>query len=396
MLTTITNNRNHVQQKGFTLVEVMVSLFISLFLLAVIVQSYLSHKVTYRNTTQVSELQDNVRFSAYFLNQGIAEAGNIGCFQQIVSFLEDSPNNQGLYNFSTPVNIWSFQGTELNSSYTIPSISPAAGTSNNQWRDPNDNPLPDVLSDLVIPGTDVIVTSSFSENLPIFLDDTYRAGDNIYNLRTNHNLSQGQIVLVGNCQRADIFQHATANNAALEMQGTILPGNADFSFYRGQPNWSSADEVRRVNHTAYYVGVGANGSPALFRMILDQGIAAAENQIQELVPNVFNTQIIAGENRTNINDTDRAPDIVVAPRAIENLNNVVNLKIGALLSADPTSDLNYIDNIPLRNYTLADTVDITPAESQLNYMVLNRTYKLENSGLLEDGAYLEARNEVTR
>ncbi len=373
----------HIQNQGFTLVEVLVSLFISLFLIGVIVQSYLSHKATFRNTTQVSVLQDNVRFTSYFISQDVREAGNLGCFQDAQSSVLNDPANAGLYNFQAPITIWSFDGTELNDNYTIADVRPVTA-GNNSWSDLNGNPLPNILNGRVIEGTDVFVTTSISENLPITLRGGNTDQDDFLNINGNHTLDQGQIVLVGNCQYADIFQHASPATNRLDLQGGALPGNIVFSSGWVR-TWQPEDEVRQVNHTAYYIGVGASGTPSLFRMRLDRGLAAAPGLTQELIPNVYNIQLVAAEDRTddsgNPSTRDQVPDIIVAPQDIQNANDIVNIELGALIAANPDTDLNFTEDIPVQAYTLANSVNITTPESQLNYMTLNRIYRLENRGL---------------
>ncbi|NND00521.1 MAG: prepilin-type N-terminal cleavage/methylation domain-containing protein, partial [Gammaproteobacteria bacterium] len=241
-------------QRGFSLVELLVAMVLSLILIAATAQSYVSSKATYRNTTQVSELQGNVRFSSYFLSTEIKKTGNMGCFQDVTSVLQDNAGNLGLFDFSVPVQVWSFQGTEENTNYVIGSDTPvAAGVGRGQWRNKDNVRLPAKLRDRIVPGTDLIVFTSVGENLPVALEDGNKVADLDLEVNGRHTADRGQLILVGDCQYADIFQHTTNSKIRFSLDGNVNPGNNTFNSGWSRP-WNSAHEVRAINHFAYYIG----------------------------------------------------------------------------------------------------------------------------------------------
>lgn len=63
------------RQQGFTLVEVMVAMTISLLLLAGVLQIFMSSKVTYTLQNSIGRLQENVRFSMDIMSQNVGMAG---------------------------------------------------------------------------------------------------------------------------------------------------------------------------------------------------------------------------------------------------------------------------------------------------------------------------------
>ena len=65
--------------KGFSLVEIMVALGISLFILAGIGYVYTNSKQTYRVQDQLSRLQENGRLAFEYLTRDIRMAGYWGC-----------------------------------------------------------------------------------------------------------------------------------------------------------------------------------------------------------------------------------------------------------------------------------------------------------------------------
>ena len=65
------------QQRGFTLVELMVALTIGLVLLAGVAQVFASNKQAYRYNESLSELQDNGNFAMQFITTQLANAGRV-------------------------------------------------------------------------------------------------------------------------------------------------------------------------------------------------------------------------------------------------------------------------------------------------------------------------------
>ena len=66
-------------QRGFTLIELMISLVIGLLLSAAIVKIYADTSQIYRFQGAVSEVQENGRFASAFLRRTARLAGNFGC-----------------------------------------------------------------------------------------------------------------------------------------------------------------------------------------------------------------------------------------------------------------------------------------------------------------------------
>jgi len=66
-------------QGGISVVEIMVSIAISLILLAGVMQIMFTNKQTYRVQEAFARLQENGRFAMDFLAKDIRMAGFIGC-----------------------------------------------------------------------------------------------------------------------------------------------------------------------------------------------------------------------------------------------------------------------------------------------------------------------------
>jgi len=66
-------------QHGISLVEILVSLVISLFLLAGIVQVYVGNKSSYAFTNSISRIQENGRYAMEVMARELRMAGFFGC-----------------------------------------------------------------------------------------------------------------------------------------------------------------------------------------------------------------------------------------------------------------------------------------------------------------------------
>lgn len=69
------DNRYNMSSRGFTLVELMVAMALSLFLMGGAILMYLSVQSTYDDTNRLSRLQENVRFGSDYLVRDFRNAG---------------------------------------------------------------------------------------------------------------------------------------------------------------------------------------------------------------------------------------------------------------------------------------------------------------------------------
>lgn len=93
-------NKYNNQQQGFTLVEIMLAITLSLILIAGVIQVYLSGKTSFQVQNQLARLQENQRISIDFLQRDIRQAGfvpygetPIPVNQRIVVEDDVGPNN---------------------------------------------------------------------------------------------------------------------------------------------------------------------------------------------------------------------------------------------------------------------------------------------------------------
>ena len=88
------NTSKH-KQRGLSLVEIMIAMLISLFLLGGVIQVYSSTRITYRTNEGLSRLQENARFVFDRIAADLSAAGFLGCND---SNDRDQQNNLRVFN----------------------------------------------------------------------------------------------------------------------------------------------------------------------------------------------------------------------------------------------------------------------------------------------------------
>jgi type IV pilus assembly protein PilW len=101
--------------------------------------------------------------------------------------------------------------------------------------------------------------------------------------------------------------------------------------------------------TAYYIGNGIDGQPALRRASFNTGVAVDE----ELVNGIEDMQLLYGEDR----DGDRTADRYVAAGAVADWDDVVAVQVNLLASSLSTNVIDEVQALPAPWDALADPGD---------------------------------------
>ena len=172
---TLTDNTFDQRSSGFSMVELMVAMTISLLLMAGVVQIFSGSRASYVMQEGTSRLQENARFTLGRLSHDISAAGYLGCLDSanpvrpFTNDLSDQTAASG-YDFATP--LFGTEGTGANGSDTI-NISRASATTGIRLTAGMDTEI----SDLQLDAT----------------DNAYQA------------LEQFDILAVGDCGTASVF-----------------------------------------------------------------------------------------------------------------------------------------------------------------------------------------------
>lgn len=390
------NDSHKVQnlQQGYTLVELLIAIVLGLVLTAAVVQSYSSTKRTYSVTEGIGRIQENARFAQHFMAQDIRKAGFSSCIGRVRNLLNGDPTP--FLSNRASIAAWEYDDTDSDnqafelSGKTLERPNSAANWSGNNAISAS---LPNFLTGRVAKGSDVLWLKGFRE-LDEAQIESHNSVDANIQTRDPHGMTSRNIMLVGNCTEASLFQVDGANGnggrrlrlasaSGSKIGNRVTPGAG--------PQWPRrylTDSTLYVfEQTFYYVGLGAGDLPSLFRFTTSlpyDRITASQvaSESQELVEGVETLQVLLGEDTDA--PTDQFANRYVSANQVTDWNNVVSARIGLLVR----SPSNAADEDQGATYELLDSISFNHQDDDpvLRY-VLNSTVKPRNLGLNQDLIY---------
>jgi len=348
--------------RGFTLIELMIAMLLSLFLMGAITYVVVNSNKNYNTTDSLSRLQENARFAVEFITRDLRRAGYLGCASDIDTV--NSTLNGKAYGGG---------GLAINGLEGIDNI--VAGTS--AWAPSKtlakfDTALPPV------DGSDAIAARYLDLNNPVGVVKEMPNESAVIYVNPGHDIKEGDIIAVSDCQSADIMQVTHVNAAGSSASGkdevghnaggSDAPGNETQKLSK---SYGPGSQVMKFGSFAYYVGTNANKRPALFRV--------TTTGTQELVEGVEQMQILYGV-ASGTAGADRAPSIYVKAGDVGTANwrNVVSVRVGLLLSTIAnTADGQYGVEVDKNTYDLNGTTIDPPDERRLRKMFVS-TIMLRN------------------
>ncbi len=362
---------------GFTLVEVMTALAISLFLLLGVTYVYTGSKQTYRSNASLSRMQENGRLAIEYLTQDLQMAGNFGCATGIINTnygkcatspanklnnLLATPDGSFAHDFRHPIEGYDGEKAVTNAS---------PGTDSDDFD-------PDLATTgaptTALANSDVVIVRGAR---PLGKTVTAQAsGTADIVISATHNLAANDVTLVADCQSAGVFTATSITTTSTtttisHAQASGKNACADL----GKPYVGG--EVLKAFSRAYYIATDpATGLRALYR----REVGGTD---QLLVPGVENMQLkygLAGNMEGYPTDYLTAGDVQ---------GEICNDKaIGGTSTGDPWDCVKSV-RIELllvsaedRLTTAAQTVwfdgsDFTPADSRLR-LVMTATIGVRN------------------
>jgi type IV pilus assembly protein PilW len=300
----------------------MVAVTIGLIILVGVATIFSSSRSTYQTDEGMSRLQENARLAVDYMNREIRLAGYFGCLRDTTREAVNVFNNLaslggvaegGFANdLHFPVQGFEYNATAPAATYNITAHNPdPVGVAANNWT-PNLNAA---LQNRVLPGTDVVVIRRASDAPGLRLASPYSSATQLI-LEPGATVTAGDVMMVSDCSKASIFQ-ATAVGTGAGSTVTVthgapgpspaIPGNACATWLSAGTAGCPPDAQRygedaqlvRATTTAFYVGRGSSGSPALFMTINDPSQNGGLRHL-ELAEGVEHMQILYGV------DTDAA------------------------------------------------------------------------------------------
>ncbi len=313
---------------GFTLVEIMVAMVISLVILGGAITVLVQNQRNYRENDDFGRLQENARFAMDLITGDLRMAGFMGCARN------NSANNikirSDLFNV--------LAGSLLDISFYVDGWDDGDPGS---W-EAQDIGDPDGASidGFILGGTDAITVRRLrNRGVPITAN---MAATNDPITVGSVPVNTGEIAAIYSCEGTDIFQvvNGTTATSIVHVSGMGTPGNSTGALskvYTQNPYYitnqaadlpgnSAKTFVAAFDAVRYYIG-DDNGNPALWRQY-HNGTAITR---QALIEGIENMQLLYGED--GIAGTfDGMPDSYVTADAVVNWNSVVAVKIILLVS----------------------------------------------------------------
>jgi type IV pilus assembly protein PilW len=328
------------RQKGFSLVELMVAMTLSLVLLAGALSILYSTKVTNTENERLARLQENGRAVVELMLRDARASGYRGCSRPsgTIRFDNDLPNPTNvLWNFEEPMRGYDAGGGGWSPGVDaglVPAATPPTAGS-------------DILAlRTTRQGTPVFRLSSVMANSgsPLSLDGPAGAS-----------LPAGSTVIITDCAGSSAF---AVNTFAAGAPATLTHAALAREFALNA-------QVVQMDTVAYYVSDSTSGlGPALWRRI-----GAANPQL--LIEGVQNLQVLYGEDLNN----DLLADDYRAANAVTNWGNVVALTLAVLIQSEGEANLD----VDTRTYTLLSPGnDFGPFNDRRQRAVFTTTATLRN------------------
>jgi len=337
------------QQRGMTLIEIMISLLIGAFLIGGIIQIFVNTKQTYRMQENLSRMQENGRFAMEFLTKDIRIAGYQGC----ANLSSITPN--------VIVQVASPNPNPLPSSLTG-GVGKAVSGTNNVAIDWDASACG--ASDACIANTDVLTIHTSGPCGGTLTGNMGVVNANIQIDAINTcDIEAYDILMLADCSSVDIFV-ATSSSLGSGKE-TIAHASNQNSSNNLSKTYGTDAEILKYSSFSYFIRTGASGAPSLWRLNTAQNTGGT-NPV-ELIEGIENMQTLYGEDVTN----DQSVDYYVSANQVVNMENVISLKITLLVQS-------MVDNLTSepRAYTYNGTT-ITPTDNRLR-RVFSSTIAVRN------------------
>lgn len=298
------------RQRGLSIVELMVSVAISVAVLSSLVYVYVGSRGAYRNNEALARVQETGRFALEWISRDLRQAGFMGCLSRGASIAyQSNPRPEILPGVNQPPVIGVF-GYEDGAGFANPTtITRLRG---------------DVLLLASVDGRSItpIAQDTSGESVSII--------DNCAGIQVN------DIVVVTDCSRAvAVTVTAHANNRCNTGSGpTVLTHGATKNSPSTLPSFRASDRAfvaRLASASAgsptigYFIGSNRAGRPSLYRFV---GASAAE----EVVENVEDLDVLYGVD----NDGDGTVDAYLDAAAVTDWSGVLSVRVSVVaVSLEP-------------------------------------------------------------
>lgn len=311
-------------QTGFTLIEILVALVLSMTILAGVAQIYLSGNRTYILQEAISRLQENGRFAIIFIKKELRGIGYMGCMGSTVNFRNNVDSTKYPAALVEAGNLQDNSATKgfaesaiqgFNNVTSLPStlqdLGLEIGSEEGEMVSNTDVML--VRSALSCDGGSLVAPLMGSKSANIKISDT--------SCSAGCCIKQNDLLIITNCKNADLF--GVVNNPI--SSGTIVHSSSLNLSNELSVRYGLDSKIYKFQSTLWYIGNGESGTPALFK----KTIVGNSFDAVEVVEGIDDMQILFGEDTTSSGDVNN----YVTADSLLNTSNVLSIKVSFLVSS---------------------------------------------------------------
>ena len=338
---------------GFSLVELMVAITLSLLLLSGVVAIFSSSRVSYETTHQLSRIQETGRFALEQLSRHIRSAGFAGCARQ--------PNfvSTALSNGTTLQ--WDFMGGPvLGFEASDSGFTPALDASG--------------VADDAIPGSDVLVVRGprLDAEPTTVTAAMVDPQDPLVVASTSGIRPEGEVVMAYNCEAQSFFFATPSGNSLVHGVGGRDPGPANDAATTSYP-FRVGDEVVPVETVVYYVAPSPEAIANPPTLPVDTNSLwrrAGLQPAEELVQGVEQMQVEYGLDSNG----DRVVDDYAVATATTDWQQVIAVRVALLVRSLDA----YGTDTDQRSYQLLNAPVVNPPGDRRLREVFSATISIRN------------------
>ncbi len=334
-------------QTGFSLVEMMVAMTISLVLVLGVATIMISSKRSYNVQQDMARMQENARFAIEFLNKDLRMTGNFGCSGEVPNGLTRLGGTEGGGLASDILRV-NFVDSNQNAFSVVhtPLLAAGGGAGGS------------VLGGGGAGGTGAVVSAPLDE------------GNTRFNFNVRGNLNIGDTVIASDCGGSDAYTITriddTLNRVTLirarQCKSLSTFANGLCKTYNNN-GLSDGGEIRRLVTYTYSIGDAASGVGfSLFR------------NADELVEGVENMQIRYGVN----NGADNGANMLVQYQTANNItnwNSIVSVRIYLVVN---TIKERFDKELDTQTYDVGEVQEYDPDDDHRRRIVFTTTVMLRN------------------
>lgn len=384
-------NRN-LQQKGFTLVELLVSLVLSLIVMAGLIAILANTKSASQTDTGLARLQENGRFALSIMTTEIRKAGYMGCLRN-TSSIQSTLNTTTPFATNYGVGIQGFEatGTGPTDSISLASVTAA-------WSPLLSTAVPGIPGSAnVVAGSDLMVIRRVSD-IGYRLVSPYNDGAQIF-VESGATFQPGEILIATDCAQATVFQLTSTNSGGAKVTNlthsskALTPGNSCPVWGKGctDPDFGPGSEIAKALTTIFYIRQDSTDAiPALYMVSSSSGDLGTG---VKLVDGVESMQILYGVDTTVptgaepivpggsplwLDGAERYMTATQIEAASPSLwPNVVTVRISLLMRTVNEPGEQADQSIDSKTYALSGT-QVTPVPDQNRRRIFTSTVQIRN------------------